>query len=150
MLSKGTTRKITSQEGGFLNFIRSLMTTGLSLMKNVLAQLDKGVLMPLGLLEAVSATDAAIEKNIFVPGTTALIISNEEIEHIKKIVKSLEESGLLTKDVNEAIKNDAKEEKGGFLGMLLGKLVARLLGSALAGKGVIRAGRDFNAALSFN
>ena len=58
---------------------------------------------------------------------TALIISNEEIEDIMKIVKSLEESGLLTKDVRETIKNEAKEHKGGFLGKLLVKLAASLV-----------------------
>ena len=69
-----------------------------------------------------------------------------------KIVKSLEESGLLVKDVSEIIKNEAKEQKGGFLGMLLGTLGASLLGNLLTGKakirageGAIRAGQDFNA-----
>ena len=57
-----------------------------------------------------------------------------------KIVKSLEESGLLKKGISETIKNEAKEHKGGFLPMLLGILVANMLGSALTGKGVIRAG----------
>ena len=50
---------------------------------------------------------------------TTLIISNEEMNNIKNIVKSLEESGLLTKSVSEAIKNEAKERKGGFPGLLL-------------------------------
>ena len=50
-----------------------------------------------------------------------------------KIVKSLEESGLLVRDVSEIIKNEAKEQKGGFLGMLLGTLGARLLGNLLTG-----------------
>ena len=58
-----------------------------------------------------------------------------------KIVKSLKESGLLIKGVSETIKNEAKEQKGGFLGMLLGTLGTNLLGSMLAGKGVIRTGK---------
>ena len=70
---------------------------------------------------------------------TALIISNEEIIDIMKIVKSLEESGLLIKGISETIKNEAKEQKGGFLLMLLGTLPASLLGNALKGRGVIRA-----------
>ena len=68
---------------------------------------------------------------------TALIISDEEVDDIMKIVKSSEESGLLTKGVNETIKNEAKEQKGG---KLLGTLSASLLGSALAGIGVTRGG----------
>ena len=71
---------------------------------------------------------------------TALIISNEEMEDIMKIVKSLEESCLLIKEVSEIIKHEAKEQNPRFLPMLLGILTANLLGSALAGKGVIRAG----------
>ena len=57
-----------------------------------------------------------------------------------KIIKSLEESGLLIKGVSETIKNEAKEQKGGFLGMLLGTLGASLLGNLLTGKGTIKAG----------
>ena len=72
-------------------------------------------------------------------GNTKLINSNEEMNDIMKIVKSLEESCLLIKSVSEIIKNVAKE-KGGFLGILLGILGASLLGSLLAGKGTIRAG----------
>ena len=81
---------------------------------------------------------------------TTLIISNEEIEDVMKIVKSLEESGLLVKDVSETIKSEEKEQKSGLLGMLLRTLAANLLGSRLAGKRairigeeVIRAGQDF-------
>ena len=92
-------------------------------------------------------------------GTTTLIISNEEINYIMKIVQSLEESGLLIKDVIQAIKNEAKEQKGGFPSMLLGTLGASLLenlftgkgaiatsqgqGTIRAGEGAIRAGQDF-------
>ena len=59
-----------------------------------------------------------------------------------KITKSLEESGLLIKSVSETIKNEAKEQKGGFLGMLLGILGASLLINLLTGKGTIRAGES--------
>ena len=96
ILLKGTTRKITSQEGGFLNFLKPLMTAGLLLMKNVLTSLANSVLIPLGLSAAASATDAAIQKKFFGSSKTALIISNKEMKDIK-IVKSLEESGLLIK-----------------------------------------------------
>ena len=69
--------------------------------------------------------------------TTTLIISNDEMEDIIKIVKSLEDSGLLVNGVSETIQNEAKELKGGFLSMLLGILGTSLLGNILAGKGTI-------------
>ena len=72
---------------------------------------------------------------------TTLIILNEEINDIMKIVKSLEESGLLVKCVSKTIKNETKEQKGGILSMLLGTLGASLLGNLLTGKGTIRAGK---------
>ena len=59
---------------------------------------------------------------------------------IIKIVKSLKDSGLLLEGVSETIQNEAKEQKGGFLSMLLGTLGASLLGNILAGKGMNRAG----------
>ena len=64
ILLKGTTRKITSQEGGFLNFPRPLMTAGLPLMKSVLTPLAKNILLPFGLSAAMSATDSSIQKKI--------------------------------------------------------------------------------------
>ena len=73
-------------------------------MKNVLKLLAKSVFIPLGLTVAASATDAAIHKKMFESGITT-IISNEEMNDIMKIVKSLEESGLLIKGVSETIKN---------------------------------------------
>ena len=62
------------------------------------------------------------------------------MDHIMKITKSLKESGLLTKGVTKTTKNEAKEQRSGFLGMLLGTIGASLLGNILTGKGVIRAG----------
>ena len=100
-LLKGTTRKITSQEGGVLNFVRPLMTAGLSLMKNVLTPLAKNVLLQLGLSAGTSTADAAIQKRFhgscctldLVLCITALIISNKEMDDIIKVVKWLEELG---------------------------------------------------------
>ena len=69
------------------------MTAGLPLMKSVLNPLAKSVLIPLGLSAVMSAADAAIQKKIYGSGTTALIISNEQMEDIMKIVKSIEGSG---------------------------------------------------------
>ena len=99
----GTTRKMISQEGRFLNFLRPLMTTSLPLMKNLLTPLGKSVLVPLGLTAAASATDAAIRKKMLGRETTALIISNNETNDIMKIVN--EHSGLLIKGVSKTIKN---------------------------------------------
>ena len=63
-----------------------------------------------------------------------------------KIVKSLEDSGLLLKGVSETIQNEAKEQKGGFLSMLLGTLGASLLGNLLTGKGINKKGKGINRA----
>ena len=81
------------------------------LIGNVLKPLARNVLIPLGLVAAASATDAAIRKKMFGSGNTTLIISNEEMNDIMRIVKSLEESGLLIKDVSKPIKNEAEEQK---------------------------------------
>ena len=94
---KRTARKTNSQEGGLSNFLGTLVRTDLPLMKRVLTPLAKSVLVPLGLTAAASAVDAAIQKNIYGWGMTALIISVEEMNDIKKIITFLEESGLLIK-----------------------------------------------------
>ena len=107
---------------------------------NVLKPLAKKDLIPLGIATAASAINVAIQKKMFEWSTTTLIVSNEEMNHIIKIVQFLEESGLLIKGVSKAIQNDAKEQKEVFPGMLLGTLGAYLLGNLLAGKGVMRAG----------
>ena len=131
----------TGQSGGFLGgLLGQLLKTDLPLMKNVHKPLAKSVLKPLGLTVAALATDAAIHKNMFGSGTTTLITSNEEMNDIMKIVKSLEESILLRKGVSETIKNEAKEQESGFLSMLLGTLGASLLGNLLTGKRIMRAG----------
>ena len=68
-------------------------------------------------------------------GTTALIISNEEMNDIMKIVQALEDSNILLKEVTKSIKNETKEQKGGLLSMLLGILGANFLGNLLTGEG---------------
>ena len=149
-LSKTQLHKI-GQPGGFLGrLLGPLLKTGLPLIGNVLKSLGKSVLIPLELTAAASATNAATQKKIYGSGTTTLIISNKEIEDIMKIVTSFEDSGLLIKVVSETIENEAKEQKGGFLSMLLGTLGASLLGNLLTGKdtisageGTIRAGENF-------
>ena len=71
---------------------------------------------------------------------TTLIISNDEMEDIIKIVQALEDTELLLKGVSERIQNEGKKQKGGLLSMLLGILGASLIGNILAGTGIIRAG----------
>ena len=115
-------------------------------MKSVIKPLAKSVLIPLGLMAAASAADAGIHKKILGSGhnNTTLIASSDEMDDILKLVKSLENSGVLLKGVSETIQHEAKEQRGGFLSMLLGTLGSSLLGDVLSkglsGRGVIRAG----------
>ena len=136
------------QSGGFLGkLLGPLLKAGLPLMKSVIKPLAKSVLIPLGLIAAASAADAGIHKKILGSShnNTTLIISNDEMDDILKIVKSLEDSGVLLKGVNETIQHEDKEQRGGFLSMLLDTLGASLRGDVLSkglsGSGVIRAGQ---------
>ena len=135
------------QSGGFLGrLLGPLLKTGLPLIKSVIKPLAKSVLIPLGLTAAASAAGARIHKKILGSGhnNTTLIISNDKMDGILKIVKSLEDSGVLLKGVSETIQHESKEQRGGFLSMLLGTLGASLLGDilskVLSGKDVIRSG----------
>ena len=142
-LSKTQISKMIQSEEFLGRLLAPLLKTGLPLMKNVIKPLAKSVLIPLGLTAAASAADAGIHKKILGsghPSSTTLIISNDEMKDIIKIVKSLEDTALLMEGVSETIQNEAKEQKGGFLSMLLGTLGASLLGNILAGKGINRAG----------
>ena len=117
-------------------------------MKSVIKPLAKSVLIPLGLTAAAAAAaGAGMHEKILGSGhnnNTTLRISNDKIDDILKIIKSLEDSGVLLKGVTETIQHEAKEQRGGFLSMLLGTFSASLLGDilskGLSGKGVIRAG----------
>ena len=102
--------------------------------------LAKNVSAPLGITAATSAIDAGIQKKIHGSGATTLIISNEEMNDIMKIVQALEDSNILLKGVTKTIKNETKEQKGGCFSILLGTLGASLLGNLLAAKVIIRAG----------
>ena len=141
--SKAQLSKI-KQSGGFLGKLLGLvLKTGLPLIKSVIKPLAKSVLISLGLTAAVSAADAGIHKKILGSGNnTTLIILNNEIEDLIKIVKSLEDSGLLLKGVTESVQNEIKEQKGRFLSMLLGTSGASLLGNLLTGKGVNKKGKE--------
>ena len=135
-LSKAQIKKII-QSGRFLGKLLSklagpLMKVALPLAKNVLA--------PLGLTAAMSVTDGSIQKKIHGSGVK-LIIEQEDMNDIMKIIKALENSGILLKGVSKTIKNETKEQRGGFLNMLLGTLGASLLDNLLTGrKSIMRAG----------
>ena len=152
------------QSEGYLGRLRgTLLKTGLPRIKNVIKPSAKSVWIPLGLTAvaaAAAAVDAGIHKKILGSGrrhsssfvlrpplcdashnTATLIISKNEIEDIIKIVKSLKDSGLLLKGVTKTVQNEVKEQKGGFLSMLLGTLGASLFGNLLAGRGIYRAGK---------
>ena len=102
--------------------------------------LAKNVLAPLGLIAPMSAIDGSIEKKMH-GLEVKLIIEQEDMNDIMKIIEALEYSGILLKGVSKTIENEAKEQRGRFLGMLLGTLGASLLGNLLTGgKGMMRAG----------
>ena len=98
------------------------------------------IAVPLAKNVLAPTLDAGIQKKIHGSGATTLIISNEEMNDIIKIVQALEDSNILLKGVTKTIKNETKEQKGGFLSMLLGTLGASLFGNLLTGKGIARAG----------
>ena len=101
--------------------------------------LAKNVLAPLGLTAAMSEIDGSIQKKIRGSGVK-LIIEQEDMNDIMKIIKALENPGILLKGVSKTIENETKEQRGGFLSMLLGTLGASLLGNLLTGKSIMRAG----------
>ena len=129
------------QSGGFLGrLLGPLLKTGLPLIKKVIKPLAKSFLIPLGLTAAASAADAEIHKKTLGSGnTTTLTISNDEMEDIMKIVKSLEDSEFLLKGVTETVQNEVRKQKRGFLSMLLGTLGVSLLGNLSTGQAVNRA-----------
>ena len=116
------------------------MKNRITFNENVIKPLTEIVLIPLGLTAAASAADAGIHKKILGSSNTTLIISNEEMNDIIKIVQALEDSNFLLKEVTETVKNETKEQKGGFFSMLLGTLGTSLLGNLLTEKSVVRAG----------
>ena len=135
------------QKCGLLRFLAPLLKSGLPLLKSVIKPLGMS-----GLTAAASATDAAINKKVLGSGNHAtLITSNDDVQDLLKIVKSLEDKGILLDGITETVKNKVKEQRGCFLSMLLGTLGASLPGDLLtknlsgigvieAGEGTIRAG----------
>ena len=108
-LSKVQISKII-QSGGFLGkSFGPLLKTRLPLLKSLIKPLGL-----LGLTAASSAIDAGVQKKIYGSGKTTLIISNEEMNDIMKIVQTLEDSNILLKGVTKTIKNETKELKEDF------------------------------------
>ena len=105
-LSKAQISKII-QSGGFLG---SLLSKLAGPLRKVAVILAKNILAQLGITAAASAIDAGIQKKIHGSRTTTLIISNEEMNDIMKIVQSLEDSNILLKRVAKTIENEAKKE----------------------------------------
>ena len=135
-LSKAQIKKLI-QSGGFLGKLLSKLAG--PLMK-VAMPLPKNALAPLGLTAAMSAIGGSIQKKIHGSGVK-LIIEQEDMNDIIKIIEALENSGILLKGVTKTIENETKEQRGGFLSMLLATLGASLLGNLLTGgKGIIGAG----------
>ena len=160
-LSKNQISKIILSERFLGRLLEPLMKVGLLLMKNVLGQLAKSMLITIRLTRPLSALDTGVHNNILGSGasgpsgsgTRTLIISNKEMEEIMKIDKSSKDSSLLIKGFRQTID---KKQRDGLLGMLLCKLVASLLEHLLADKGVIRVndevrrvGEDFQFRLIF-
>ena len=133
--SKAQIKKLI-QSGGFLGKLLSKLAS--PLMK-VAMPLAKNVLAPLGLTAAMSPIDGSIQKKIYGSGIK-LIIEEEDMQDIIKIIKKLENSDILLKGVSKTIENEIKEQRGGFLSMLLGTLGASLLGNLLTGTGIMTAG----------
>ena len=135
-LSKAQIKKLI-QSGGFLGKLLSKLAGPLM---QVAMPLAKNVLPPLGLTAAMSAIDGSIQKKIYGSGVR-LVIEEEGMKDIMKIIEALENSVILLKGVSKTIENENKEQRGGFLSMLLGTLGASLLGNLLTdGKGIVRAG----------
>ena len=135
-LSKAQIKKLIQSEG----FLGRLLSKLASPLMKLAMPLAKNVLVPLGLTAAMSAINGSIQKKIHGSGVK-LIIEQEDMNDIIKIIEALENSGILLKGVTKTIENETEEQRGGFLSMLLGTSGASLLGNLLTGgKGMMRAG----------
>ena len=134
-LSKAQLKK-TAQSGGFsarllCRFLPKLIKPAISVGKNIL--------VPLGLSAAMSGIDRAIQKSMFGYGITTLKIGNKEFSDMMKIIKVLKDHGVSLKGITKAAQNEVKSQRGGFLSILMGTLLASLLGDILS-KGLLRKG----------
>ena len=150
-LSKSQIKKLVQSRG----FLGKLLSKLAGPLMKVAMPLAKNVLAPLGLTAAMSAIDGRIQKKVRGDGATKgvgikLIIEQEDMNDIMRIIEALENSGILLKGVSKTIENETKEQRGGFLSMLLGTLGASLLGNLLLGKGIMRAGEGIVRAAEGN
>ena len=135
-LSKAQLKKLI-KSGGFLG---SLLNKIAGPLMKIAMPLAKNVLAPLSLTAAMSAIDGGIQKKMRGDGIK-LMIEDEDMADVMKIIEALEKSGILLNSMGKTIENEVKEQKGGFLSMLLGTLGASLLRNLLTGgKGIMRAG----------
>ena len=135
-LSEAQIKKLIQSVG----FLGKLLSKLVGPLMKVALPLAKNVLAPLGLTATVSAIDGNIQKKIHGLGVK-LVVEEEDMNDIMKIIKALENSGILLKGVSKTIENETKEQRGGFLSMLLGTLGASLLGNLVTNRKVIlRAG----------
>ena len=145
-LSKAQIKKLI-QSGGFLGKLLSKLAGPLMQVAMLLA---KNVVAPLGLTAAMSAIDGSIQQKIHGSGVK-LIIEQEDMNDMIKIIEALENSDILLKGVTKTIESESKEQRGRFLTMLLGTLGASLLGNLLTGgKGIMRAGDGIVGARRWN
>ena len=122
------------------SFLGKLLSKIAGPLMKVAMPLAKNVLAPLGLTVTMSAMVGGIQKKMRGEGIK-LMNDNEDMNDIMKIIKALKKSGILLSGVGKTVENEVKEQKGGFLSMLLGTLGASLLGNLLmGGKGIMRAG----------
>ena len=129
--------KLSNAQIKKVNTIRRLLSKLAGPLMKAALPLAKHVLAPLGLAASMSAIDGSIQKKIHASGVK-LIIEQEDMKDIMKIIKALENSGILLKGVSKTIRNETKEQRGGFLSMLLSTLGASLLGNLLtSGKGSV-------------
>ena len=132
-LSKAQIKKLIQSEG----FLGKLLSKLAGPLMKVVMPLAKNVLEPLGLTAAMSAIDGGIQKKMRGDGIK-LVIEQEDMNDIIKIIETLENSGILLKGVTKTIEIESREQRGGFLRMLLGTLGASLLGNLLTGgKGTV-------------
>ena len=121
-LSKAQIKKLI-QSGGFLGKLLSKLA---GLLMKVAMPLAKNVLAPLGLTAAMSAIDGSIQKKMRGEGVK-LVIEQEDMNDIMKIIEALENSGILLKGVTKTIENETKEQRGRFLSMLLRTFIRKLV-----------------------
>ena len=114
-LSKTQLSKMIQSVAYLGKLLGPLLKTGLPLIKSVIKPTAKSVLIPSGLTAAASAADTGIHKKLLGSGTTTLIISNDEMEDIIEIVKSIENFAILSKGVSKTVQNEVKEQKEDFL-----------------------------------